>query len=75
MNPRQRRGTLLLGLAIIGAVAVFFSVSSYVAEVRREVGPKQLVLQLNTEAIAFQPLPAESVEQVEVPENTSHRAR
>lgn len=68
MNPRQRRGTLLLALAIIGAVAVFFSVSSYVAEVRREVGPKQLVLQLNTEAIAFQPLPAESVEQVEVPE-------
>ncbi|MGH2774250.1 MAG: Flp pilus assembly protein CpaB [Actinomycetota bacterium] len=68
MNPRQRRGTLLLALAIIGAVAVFLSVSSYVAEVRREVGPKQLVLQLNTEAIAFQPLPAESVEQVEVPE-------
>jgi pilus assembly protein CpaB len=68
MNPRQRRGTLLLVLAIIGAIAVFFSVSSYVAEVRREVGPKQMVLQLNTEAVAFQPLPAESIEEVEVPE-------
>jgi pilus assembly protein CpaB len=68
MNPRQRRGALLLALAIIGAVAVFFSVSSYVAEVRREVGPKQLVLQLNTEATAFQPVPAESVDRVEIPE-------
>ena len=68
MNPRQRRGALLLVLAIIGAVAVFFSVSSYVSEVRREVGPKRMVLQLNSEAVAFQPLPAESVEQVEVPE-------
>lgn len=68
MNPRQRRGALLLVLAIIGAVAVFFSVSSYVSEVQREVGPKRLVLQLNTEAVAFQPLPAESVDQVEVPE-------
>jgi hypothetical protein len=58
MNPRQRRGTLLLVLAIIGAVAVFFSVSSYVSEVQREVGPKRLVLQLNTEGDAFQP-PAE----------------
>jgi pilus assembly protein CpaB len=68
MNPRQRRGALLLALAIIGAVAVFFSVSSYVAEVRREVGPKRLVLQLNTEATAFQPLPVESVDRVEIPE-------
>jgi len=68
MNPRQRRGVLLLTLAIAGAVAVFFSVSSYVSEVQREVGPKRLVLQLNTEATAFQPLPAESVEQVEIPE-------
>jgi pilus assembly protein CpaB len=68
VNPRQRRGALLLALAIIGAVAVFFSVSSYVAEVRREVGPKQLVLQLNAEATAFQPLPAESVDRVEIPE-------
>ncbi len=68
MNPRQRRGALLLTLAIAGAVAVFLSVSSYVAEVRRETGPKLTVLQLNTDVEAFQPLPAESVEQVEVPE-------
>ena len=64
MNPRQRRGALLLILAIAGAVAVFISVSSYVAEVRRETGPKLVVLQLNTDVEAFQPLPAESVEQV-----------
>jgi pilus assembly protein CpaB len=68
MNPRQRRGALLLALAIIGAIAVFFSVSSYVAEVRREVGPKRSVLQLNTEAAAFQPLPEDAIELVEIPE-------
>ena len=68
MNPRQRRGALLLALAVIGAVAVFLSVSSYVSEVRREVGPKRLVLQLNTEATAFQPLPPDSVDRVEIPE-------
>lgn len=68
MNPRQRRGALLLAIAIVGAVAVFFSVSSYVAEIRRETGPKLTVLRLNTDVEAFQPLPAESVEEVEVPE-------
>lgn len=68
MNPRQRRGALLLAVAVIGAVAVFFSISSYVAEVQREVGPKRMVLQLNTEVAAFEPLPADSVERVEIPE-------
>ena len=68
MNPRQRRGALLLILAVIGAAAVFFSISSYVAEVRSEVGPKLTVLRLNTDVTAFQELPPESVEEVAVPE-------
>jgi len=67
MNPRQRRGALLLALAVVGAVAVFLSVSSYVAEVRSETGPKRPVLQLSSDVSAFQPLSADSIEEVEIP--------
>jgi hypothetical protein len=39
MNPRQRRGVLLMGLAGVAGLVVFLSVSSYVAEVSSQVGP------------------------------------
>lgn len=34
MNPRQRRGAVLILLAAVGAVAVFVSISSYVVDIR-----------------------------------------
>ena len=40
MNPRQRRGLLLLVLSGLGLLAVFVLVASYVADVRTEVDPK-----------------------------------
>jgi pilus assembly protein CpaB len=68
VNPRQRRGVLLLILAAIGAGAVFFSVRSFVAEVRSRVGPEVTVLKLTREVPAFQPIPSDAVEPVSIPE-------
>ena len=67
MNPRQRRGVLLLLLAVVGAVMVFVSVSQYVADVRSEVGDKIPVLRLVQPLEANDPLAAAEVEQVLVP--------
>ena len=67
MNPRQRRGVLLLLLAVAGAVMVFVSVSQYVADVRSEVGDKIPVLQLVQPLEANQPLAAAEVDQVLIP--------
>lgn len=39
MNPRQRRGILLIGVALVGAVAVFVMVGRYVSDVRTQLGP------------------------------------
>ena len=67
MNPRQRRGVLLIGLSIVGAVAVFFAISGFVADVQRQVGPMETVVRLTTDVEGFQPIPEESMEVVEVP--------
>lgn len=44
MNPRQRRGILLISLAGIGAVLVFVLVSNYLSDVRSQLGPTVAVL-------------------------------
>ena len=67
MNPRQRRGVLLLLLAVVGAVMVFVSVSQYVADVRSEVGDKIPVLRLVQPLEANAPLASAEVEQVLIP--------
>lgn len=51
MNPRQRRGALLIGLASIGVIAVIVLVANYVNAVRTEVGPVAEVVVL-TESVA-----------------------
>lgn len=68
MNPRQRRGVLLIGLSAVGAIAVFLSVSSFVADVRSQVGPMISVLRLTIDAPADQPVTADMVDQVDMPE-------
>lgn len=67
MNPRQRRGVLLLLLAVVGAVMVFVSVSQYVADVRSEVGNKIPVLRLVQPLEANALLATAEVEQVLIP--------
>jgi pilus assembly protein CpaB len=68
MNPRQRRGILLVALSTVGAVAVFLAVSGFVADVQRQVEPLLPVVRLSTDVVAFQPIPEESVEVLQMPE-------
>jgi pilus assembly protein CpaB len=67
VNPRQRRGILLLVLAGIGAVGVLIAVSSYVGRVRTEVGPMTTVLRLRKTVPAFEPVAPDDVEQTQLP--------
>lgn len=68
VNPRQRRGAVLILFAVAGAVAVFFSVASYVADVRSQVGPLQTVLELNSDVPSYEQVRPDSVNVIEVPE-------
>ncbi|WP_131741441.1 Flp pilus assembly protein CpaB [Actinomadura roseirufa] len=67
MNPRQRRGVMLMILAALGAVAVFVSVLGYVGSVRAEVGTKVQVLRLKEAVPAYGRLDPGMVERVEMP--------
>ena len=67
MNPRQRRGLLLLVLAGLGLLAVFVLVASYVADVRSEVDPKVRLLALSRPVRAFESVPDDAVTTVSMP--------
>ncbi|MFT4288477.1 Flp pilus assembly protein CpaB [Nocardioides sp.] len=67
MNPRQRRGAMMMGLAAVGAVGVFFSVLSYVNDVETQVGDKVEALVVTQDVAQYQPIPADAVETIEVP--------
>jgi pilus assembly protein CpaB len=67
MNPRQRRGVLLLVLAAAGAITVFFAVSSYVSDVRSQVEPLITVLQLKEDVEPYRPIDDSELEEFELP--------
>lgn len=67
MNPRQRRGVLLMIVAVIGAVAVFFTVVSYVNTLRAEIGEYRTVLKLNQDVPAYSAITPDMVSESEVP--------
>ncbi|NYH53983.1 MULTISPECIES: Flp pilus assembly protein CpaB [Nocardiopsis] len=67
MNPRQRRGVLLMVVAAIGAVAVFASVFTYLSSQQDRLGGSTTVLRLTEAVDAYQPVGEDSVERVEVP--------
>ena len=68
MNPRQRRGILLMVLSALAAVLVFVGVSSYVASVNSKVGPMVTVYQVTKDLPAFTTLSADNTEPVQVPQ-------
>lgn len=68
MNPRQRRGALLLVLTSLGAIAVFFAVLAFVADVNSKVGSMTTVLELTRDVTALEPIESDMVKEVEVPE-------
>jgi pilus assembly protein CpaB len=67
MNPRQRRGLLLLILAAVGAITVFFAISSYVSDVRSQVEPLITVLRLKADAEPYSPIDESELEEFELP--------
>ena len=67
MNPRQRRGVLLLAVTAVGAVAVFLAVLVLVSDVQSKVGDTTEVLTLADDVDAYEPLSAAMLEPVEVP--------
>ena len=68
MNPRQRRGILFMILAVLISTGVFFSVTSYVAQVASQVGAKTTVFAAARAIDPFTPLSAENLKPIEVPE-------
>lgn len=68
MNPRQRRGILLMVLSALAAVLVFVGVSTYVASVNSKVGPMVTVYQVTKDLPAFTTLSADNTEPVQVPQ-------
>ncbi|MGI8330693.1 Flp pilus assembly protein CpaB [Actinomadura scrupuli] len=71
MNPRQRRGLLLMIVAGIGAVAVFIAVIGYVGNVRSQaaadVGEMTTALRAKANIPGYQPITAAELEQVQIP--------
>ena len=68
MNPRQRRGILLLTLAALGLLGVFVLVAGYVSDVRTEVDPKVRVLALSKAAEKDKSIRDDMLKTVEMPE-------
>lgn len=67
MNPRQRRGTLFMVIAVLGAIGVFFAVVSYVDDVESQVGERTPAFVVTKDVEAFHEIPADAVERVDIP--------
>lgn len=67
MSPRQRRGLLLLGLAVLGAVAAFVTVLGYTQSVAAQLGPRRAVVVLVRDVGPFERIDASSLATREVP--------
>lgn len=68
MNPRQRRGVILMVIAVIGALAVFISVLTFVSSVNASVGNKVSIVVMTKDVAAFHQIQADMVQTVQVPE-------
>ncbi len=73
MNPRQRRGLVMLVLAALGACAVFIGVASYVSQVNAEVGPRTTVYVAAKDIPPFAAVEPALLRIVEVPDQVRHR--
>lgn len=71
MNPRQRRGALVILLAVIGAIGVLISIFSYVGQVQAQVGPLVQVLAVREDVPAYTQLTEDAFQQVQIPDRWS----
>lgn len=68
MNPRQRRGALLLAVTAVGAITVFVAVVAFVGNINSKVGPMAKVLELKQAVDAYEPVEPDMLEVTEVPQ-------
>lgn len=68
MNPRQRRGVLLISLAVVLAAVVFVAISGYLRDVRRQLGPMLTIVATSADLTAYTPIQPEHLVTAEVPE-------
>ena len=68
MNPRQRRGLLLIAIAALGLVVVFVLIAGYVSDVRAEVEPKTRLIALSKPVEENQAITDDMIKAVEMPE-------
>lgn len=68
MNPRQRRGVLIMLLAALAAVVLFFVAVSYVSSVNAKIAPTTTVYRAVKDIPAYSVIKEGSLEPVEVPE-------
>jgi pilus assembly protein CpaB len=68
VNPRQRRGLLLIAISALGLLGVFVLVAQYVADVREEVDPKIRLLALAKPVQANQAVTDDMLTTVEMPQ-------
>ena len=67
MNPRQRRGVVLMGLAALGAIAVFVIIVNYVGAIGRQVGPMTTSYQFAHPVARLTVIRSDDLREVEVP--------
>ncbi len=67
MNPRQRRGVLLMGVAVLGAIAVFVLIAGYVSDIGKRVGPMTTSYRFTGAVKKNQPITDDDLKAVELP--------
>jgi len=67
VNPRQRRGAVLLVLAGLGGLVLFVAIASYVASVRASQPEMATIYRLGENVPAYSEVPTETLEEVQIP--------
>lgn len=68
MNPRQRKGIILIFFTVVGALVTFGLVASYVSSVASQVGPMTTVVTLARDVTSLTTLTEEDIEIKQVPQ-------
>ena len=67
MNPRQRRGAILMALSAIAALVLFITVTNYVSSVNSKVAPTVTVYKASKNLNAFSVVEADSIDAAKIP--------
>ncbi|MCB5178436.1 Flp pilus assembly protein CpaB [Streptomyces antimicrobicus] len=67
MNPRQRRGVILLLLSVLCALAAFAGVLSVIGDVNAKVGPEVVAYEVKSGIAPYTPLNPGHFEEVRIP--------